>query len=130
MRSTTKRPSAASSVPFSLDPDLAVARWGIAYAIGPNYNKAWEAFDPVDLAASLARARMELELTATGRATAVERGLIEALGARFPSDEPDDTEALLAGHARYADAMAEPAQTYRNDVDQQALAADALMNVT
>jgi tetratricopeptide (TPR) repeat protein len=112
------------------DPDLAVARWGIAYAIGPNYNKAWEAFDPVELAASLARARMELELAATGRATAVERGLIEALGARFPTDDPDDTEALLAGHARYADAMAELAQTYRNDVDVQALAADALMNVT
>jgi len=112
------------------DPDLAVANWGIAYAIGPNYNKAWEAFDPVDLAASLARARMELELAATGRATAVERGLIEALGARFPTDDPDDTEALLAGHARYADAMAELAQTYPNDVDVQALAADALMNVT
>ena len=50
---------------LELDPDLAIARWGIAYAIGPNYNKAWEAFDPVDLAASLARARMELELAAT-----------------------------------------------------------------
>ena len=34
---------------LELDPDLAIARWGIAYAIGPNYNKAWEAFDPVDL---------------------------------------------------------------------------------
>ena len=43
---------------LELDPDLAIARWGIAYAIGPNYNKAWEAFDPVDLAASLARARI------------------------------------------------------------------------
>ena len=45
---------------LELDPGLAIARWGIAYAIGPNYNKAWEAFDPVDLAASLARARAEL----------------------------------------------------------------------
>ena len=25
---------------LALDPDLAIARWGIAYAIGPNYNKA------------------------------------------------------------------------------------------
>src|SRR5690606_3049119 len=31
-----------------LDPDLAAARWGIAYAAGPNYNKAWEAFDTAD----------------------------------------------------------------------------------
>ena len=33
---------------LALDPDFALARWGIAYAVGPNYNKAWEAFDPVD----------------------------------------------------------------------------------
>ncbi len=38
------------------DPGFALARWGIAYAIGPNYNKQWEAFDPVDLAASLEKA--------------------------------------------------------------------------
>jgi tetratricopeptide (TPR) repeat protein len=115
---------------LALDPGLALARWGIAYAIGPNYNKAWEAFDSVDLAASLARARMELGLAATGRATVVERGLIEALGARFPTDDPDHTDALLGGHARYADAMAELARTHPNDVDVQALAADALMNVS
>ena len=47
---------------LELDHDLADAHWGIAYAVGPNYNKAWEAFDPVDLTPSLARARMELEL--------------------------------------------------------------------
>src|ERR1044072_7497072 len=63
---------------LELDPDFALARWGVAYAIGPNYNKGWEAFDPADLAASLARARMELGLAARGRASAVERGLIEA----------------------------------------------------
>jgi tetratricopeptide (TPR) repeat protein len=115
---------------LALDPGLAIARWGIAYAIGPNYNKAWEAFDSVDLAASLARARMELGLAATGRATAVENGLVEALGARFPTDDPDDTDALLGGHARYADAMAELARIHPGDVDVQALAADALMNVS
>jgi hypothetical protein len=27
------------------DPRCAVAYWGNAYAIGPNYNKAWDAFD-------------------------------------------------------------------------------------
>src|ERR1700681_667343 len=69
---------------LDLDSDLAIARWGIAYAIGPNYNKAWDAFEPVDLAASLARARMELGLAGNGRASAVEHGLIEALQARYP----------------------------------------------
>jgi tetratricopeptide (TPR) repeat protein len=115
---------------LDLDPDLAIARWGVAYSIGPNYNKAWEAFDPVDMAASLARARMELGLAAQGRASAVEHGLIEALRARFPTDNPDDTDALDAGHADYADAMVALAEAYPDDTDVQALAADALVNIT
>jgi tetratricopeptide (TPR) repeat protein len=115
---------------LELDPGLAIARWGIAYSVGPNYNKAWEAFDPVDLAASLARARMELGLAASGRASAVERGLIGALQLRFPTGDPDDADALAAGGAAYADAMAGLAEAYPDDVDVQALAADALVNVT
>ena len=115
---------------LALDSDLAIARWGIAYAIGPNYNKAWDAFDPVDLAASLARARMELQLAANGRADVVERGLIAALATRFPTDDPDDAEALAAGHTAYADAMADLAEAHPDDVDVLALAADALVNVT
>lgn len=115
---------------LALDPDLGIARWGIAYAVGPNYNKPWEAFDPVDLTASLARARMELRLAADGRASAVERGLIEALSARFPVDDPDATEALQDGHRAYADAMVDLAAAFPDDVDVQALAADALVNIT
>lgn len=115
---------------LALDPRLALARWGIAYAIGPNYNKAWDAFDPVDLAASLARARMELQLAADGRAGVVERGLIAALAARFPTDDPDDADALASGHSAYADAMADLAEAHPDDVDVLALAADALVNVT
>ena len=112
------------------DPELAIARWGIAYAVGPNYNKAWEAFDPQDLTASLARARSELELTGHGRASVVERGLIDALAARFPTDDADDADALAAGHAAYADAMTALAVDHPDDTDVQALTADALMNVT
>jgi tetratricopeptide (TPR) repeat protein len=115
---------------LELDADLAIARWGIAYAIGPNYNKAWDAFDPVDLAASLTRARAELDLAADGRASVVERALIAALRQRFPTADPEDTEALTAGHAAYADAMAALAQAHPGDIDVQALAADALVNVT
>jgi tetratricopeptide (TPR) repeat protein len=115
---------------LDLDPDLAIARWGIAYSIGPNYNKAWEAFDPVDLTASLARARMELGLAAEQRASAVEHGLIEALAARFPTDDSADVDALQAGQSGYADAMLKLAEVYPDDIDVQALAADALVNVT
>ncbi|MGE2722580.1 tetratricopeptide repeat protein [Mycolicibacterium celeriflavum] len=115
---------------LELDQDLAIARWGIAYAVGPNYNKGWDAFDPVDAAASLARARMELQLAAGNRAAPVEQGLIAALQARFPTDDPNDAESLEAGGARYADAMTALAQAYPDDIDVQALAADALVNVT
>lgn len=106
------------------DPDLAIARWGIAYSVGPNYNKAWEAFDPVERESSLSRARAELSLAARGRANAVERGLIAALQARFPAGDLD------AGRIAYADAMTALATTYPDDIDVQALAADALVNVT
>jgi tetratricopeptide (TPR) repeat protein len=115
---------------LDVDPGLAIARWGIAYAVGPNYNKAWDAFDPVDLSASLARARAELGRALNGRASALERGLIEALQARYPTADPRDTDALLAGNSAYADAMAALAEAYPDDIDVAALAADALVNVT
>ncbi|OBK27630.1 hypothetical protein A5634_22450 [Mycobacterium asiaticum] len=108
---------------LEFDPDLAIARWGIAYAVGPNYNKAWDAFDPADLAASLSRARAELALAAQGQASAVERGLIAALQTRFADD-------LDAGRLAYADAMSALAAKHPRDLDVQALAADALVNVT
>ena len=38
------------------DPGCALAHWGLAYALGPNYNKPWAAFDPADLSSSLPRA--------------------------------------------------------------------------
>src|SRR5262245_22587199 len=56
------------------DPGFALARWGIAYAIGPNYNKQWEAFDPVDLAASLDKACEEV---AAARARADRAATVE-----------------------------------------------------
>lgn len=115
---------------LALDPELAIARWGIAYSVGPNYNKAWEAFDPVDLAASLARARMELGLAVQGRLQPVEQGLVAALSLRFSTDDPADAEALAGGHSAYADAMADLAAIYPEDLDVQTLAADALLNVT
>src|SRR5580658_1637333 len=38
------------------DPGCALAHWGLAYALGPNYNKPWEAFDPADLSSAVSRA--------------------------------------------------------------------------
>lgn len=115
---------------LAADPDLVLARWGIAYAVGPNYNKAWDAFDPADRTASLARARAELQTARTGRGTSLEHALVAALTARFPTADPDDDVALAAGQQAYADAMVELAAAHPDDIDLQTLAADALVNVT
>src|ERR1700759_270439 len=73
------------------DPQFAMAYWGLAYAAGPNYNKQWDAFDDDDLRASLRRSRAAT-VRATGLAATgsqLERDLIGALEARYPSDQPD-----------------------------------------
>ena len=41
---------------LAADPDCAMAHWGIAYAVGPNYNFPWEMRDPDTKTSSLARA--------------------------------------------------------------------------
>ncbi len=38
------------------DPDCAMAYWGVAYSIGPYYNKQWWQFDPAELERTLAAA--------------------------------------------------------------------------
>ena len=37
------------------DPDCAMAYWGIAYAVGPYYNRQWSALDPHRITADFAR---------------------------------------------------------------------------
>ena len=112
------------------DPGCALAHWGIAYAAGPNYNKDWDAFDAVDLHASLRRAHAAVTSAreAASGAADVERDLIDALAKRFPGPEPveDFTPFKLA----YADAMAGVHARHPDDLDVAALYADAMMNLT
>jgi tetratricopeptide (TPR) repeat protein len=112
------------------DPNFAMAYWGLAYAAGPNYNKQWDAFDEDDLRGSLRRSRaatvQAAGLAKTG--SQLERDLIGALDARYPSDQPDGD--LNARNLAYADAMAEVYRAHRDDLDIAALYADALLNIT
>jgi tetratricopeptide (TPR) repeat protein len=112
------------------DPDCATAHWGIAYVVGPNYNKAWDAFDPLDLADSLATARQAGEAAAahaTG-ASDVERALIATLPARYPDLAATEGDPLWA--EGYAAAMREVYARFPDDVDVAALFAEALLGVT
>jgi tetratricopeptide (TPR) repeat protein len=112
------------------DAGCVMAHWGLAYALGPNYNKPWEAFDQADLTTSVARA---FQATATAASLAagaapVERALVHALAARYPAAEPSGDGS--AWNAWYADAMRGVYRAFPDDLDVAALSADALMNLT
>jgi tetratricopeptide (TPR) repeat protein len=110
------------------DPGCALAYWGLAYALGPNYNKPWEAFDPVEKASCVSRARAAL--AAAGRAagaSATERALVHALAARYPAAGPAGDCA--AWNLAYAGAMRDVYRAYPDDLDVATLFADALMNL-
>src|SRR5918997_241514 len=84
------------------DPGYAFAYWGIAYAAGPNYNKDWDAFDAVDLRASLRRAHAAVTSAreAAAGAADVERDLVDALAQRFLGPEPvEDLAPWKLAHA-------------------------------
>ncbi|AYC36568.1 hypothetical protein DWG14_00778 [Streptomyces griseorubiginosus] len=113
------------------DPDCAMAHWGIAYALGPNYNKPWEFFDDRDLARTVERTHLAVESAhekAAARATPVERALIGALRARYPQARP--AEDCTVWNPPYADAMRAVHELAPDDADVAALYADALMNLT
>jgi tetratricopeptide (TPR) repeat protein len=115
---------------IAADERFALAHWGLAYAAGPNYNKQWDAFDPVDLRTSLRRAHGAVHrATELARdATPVERDLIWALMSRYPSPEPG--EDMDQWSEAYAQAMWEIHGRHPHDLDVAALCADALINVT
>ncbi|HXD05948.1 MAG TPA: hypothetical protein VN680_07865 [Burkholderiaceae bacterium] len=104
-----------------LDPNLAMAHWGIAYALGPNYNLPMapeahaRAFEEVRKAQAL-----------RDKASPAERDYIEALSKRYSSDPKADTGAL---NLAYEDAMAQLSRKYPKDVDAAVLYAESLMDL-
>ena len=112
------------------DPDCAMAHWGIAYAIGPNYNKPWEAFEEDEKPDCLARAA-----DAIGRAsqlkdnvTTVERALIEAIQHRYP--ESPSIEDFAPWNDAFAAAMREVHREFSSDLDVSCFFAESIMNRT
>jgi tetratricopeptide (TPR) repeat protein len=115
---------------ITADPEIAMAQWGIAYAIGPNYNKPWEAFEEEETPAALATARAAITsaMQFSAAVSPVERGLIDALALRYPArDAPED---LAAATDAYADAMRAVHRAHPGDLDVCSLFAEALMNRT
>ena len=111
------------------DANCALAHWGIAYAIGPNYNKPWEVFTPEEKAPALDRAHSALAAgLALERAAPVERALIETLASRYPTDP--DIEDYRPFNDGFAEAMRPVYEAHRDDLDIAFVFAEALMNRT
>ena len=111
------------------DPGCAMAYWGLAYSLGPNYNKPWDVFDSQDMAMSVSRSYLAALQAKTNSATAlpVERALINALQLRYPHAKP--AEDCSVWNQQYADAMESVYKGFSDDLDVAALFADALMNL-
>ena len=114
------------------DPGCAMAHWGVAYAIGPNYNMPWERHD-----VNMRRDSLETAYNATLEATALvdtvsipERALIEALPARYPQSELEELEVMRGWNDNFAEAMKAVHEAHPNDLDLRAIYAEAIMNRT
>ena len=112
------------------DANCAMAYWGLALALGPNYNKPWHVFDSKERKKAVDRTR---RAAANARAVAshvspVEKSLIGALQFRYPPYSP--VHDYPSWNRRYADAMERVYSTFPGDLDVATLYADALMNLT
>ncbi|KAF2742218.1 hypothetical protein M011DRAFT_433351 [Sporormia fimetaria CBS 119925] len=112
------------------DSSAAMAYWGTAYALGPNYNKPWDMFDPQELIATLNSIKDHIEKAQTHSktATSVEKALIGAIQSRVPTGSCESD--FLAANTAYADAMSAVYSQFPDDLDVVSLYADALMNLT
>ncbi len=104
-----------------LDPHLAMAWWGVALAVGPNYNLPVDpdheriALDAIDKAKAL-----------SADAPQIEKDYIGAMEKRFSQESKPDYHQL---DAAYANAMRELSHKYPDDLDAATLFADSLMNL-
>ena len=105
-----------------LDPECAMAHWGIAIASGPHINYP---FVPPP-AAELAWKELELARKYAPQATPVERDLIEALSARYANPQPEDRSPL---DRAYAEAMRKVWKAHPHDPEVGALFAEAMMDL-
>src|SRR5258708_5497097 len=105
-----------------LDPECAMAHWGVALACGPHINSI--AVPPP--AAELAWKELELAQKNAGNASPVEQALIEALAKRYANPQPEDRSRL---DRAYADAMREVWKKYPKDPGVGAFFAEAMMNL-
>jgi tetratricopeptide (TPR) repeat protein len=104
-----------------LDPKLAIAWWGVAEAVGPNYN------DPAD-DPRFAKAHEAIQKAAdlSANASDAEKAYIEAMTKRFPADPKADRRKAAED---YNGAMREVVKKFPDDLDAATLFAESGMNL-
>lgn len=102
-----------------LDPKAVMPLWGIAYALGPNYN-----MEATPDNAKIAYETVQKALVLSAAASEPERAYVEALAKRCTKDPSADPKAL---NTAYKDAMSEVVKRYPDDLDAAALYAESLM---
>jgi tetratricopeptide (TPR) repeat protein len=112
------------------DSACAFAHWGVAYAVGPNYNMPWHLYDPAGKAKALGAAydAMQLALSHVDGATPVEQALIRALPARYPQRDPIEDQS--AWNDDYTDAMRQVYEAHPDDLEVRTIFVEAIMNRT
>jgi tetratricopeptide (TPR) repeat protein len=112
------------------DPDCAMAHWGVAYAIGPNYNFEWWMMDPATLTNALGTAydSTKAALALVDAVTPPERALIEALPARYPQRDPIEDQAPWNNN--FAAAMKSAYEAHLDDIEVATVYAEAILNQT
>jgi len=104
-----------------LDPKLAIASWGLAEAVGPNYN------DPAsDERFAAAHAAIQKAVDLSVNASPVEQVYIQAMALRFPADPKADRRQAAEA---YHDAMREGSKKFPDDLDAATLFAESGMNL-
>jgi tetratricopeptide (TPR) repeat protein len=104
-----------------LDPKLAMAWWGVALTLGPNYNLP---VDPEREKAGYDAVQKAIALQET--ASEPERAYISALTVRYSNDPHVDLHAL---DRAYKEAMGKLASRYPDDLDAATLYAESAMNL-
>jgi tetratricopeptide (TPR) repeat protein len=104
-----------------LDPKLAMAFWGVAEAVGPNYN---DPADPDRFKHAHEAAQKAVDLS--DGASPSERAYIQAMAKRFPADPNAD---LKKAAEEYHDAMRQVSKDFPDDLDAATLFAESGMNL-
>lgn len=106
-----------------LDPECAMAHWGIALASGPHINF------PLVPPPMAAQAWSELQLAQQHAASAkpADRALIAALAKRYAMPQPEDRSPL---DRAYADAMRDAWRAHPREADIGVLFAEAMMDLS